>query len=113
VLDEAARAGVTRRAFTAEQIRDRLVLAMINEAAELLRDGIARSASDIDLVTVHGYGFPRWRGGLMCHADQIGVAQVLDGLRALHREDPLLWRPSAVLVGCAARGIALRDWTGD
>ncbi|MEC3862604.1 3-hydroxyacyl-CoA dehydrogenase NAD-binding domain-containing protein [Mesobacterium sp. TK19101] len=111
VRDESARAGVTRRAFSAEEIAHRLVLAMINEAAGILWDGIAQTASDIDLVTVHGYGFPRWRGGLMCHADQVGVAQVLDGVRALEREDPLVWRPGDLLVECAARGIALRDWT--
>ncbi len=110
IREEAHFAGVTRREFTADEIRHRLLLAMINEAADTLAEGIAASAADIDLVTVHGYGFPRWRGGLMHHADSLGAARVLEGLKALAAEDPLVWRPSRVVEDCAARGIAFAAW---
>ena len=46
---------------------------MINEAANILLEGIAATTADIDLVLVQGFGFARWRGGLLHYADQIGV----------------------------------------
>ncbi|MCR9122392.1 MAG: 3-hydroxyacyl-CoA dehydrogenase NAD-binding domain-containing protein [Phyllobacteriaceae bacterium] len=110
VREEAHFAKVERRAFTDDEIRRRLVLAMINEAADILAEGIAQSAADIDLVTVFGYGFPRWRGGLMHHADTLGADAILAELRALEAEDPIVWKPSAAIVACAEQGIALRDY---
>ncbi|MDH3263410.1 MAG: 3-hydroxyacyl-CoA dehydrogenase family protein, partial [Paracoccaceae bacterium] len=108
--EEAHFAKVTRREFTDDEIRERLLLAMINEAADILHEGIAASARDIDLVTVHGYGFPRWRGGLMHHADTLGPKQVLAGLNELAKEDPLVWRASPLIEDCAAKGTSFADW---
>ena len=107
---ESRLARVERRAFTADDIRHRLLLAMINEAADILAEGIAQSAADIDLVTVFGYGFPRWRGGLMHHADTLGAERILAGLRALQAEDPIAWKPGAAILACAERDIALADY---
>ncbi|MFV0244252.1 MAG: 3-hydroxyacyl-CoA dehydrogenase NAD-binding domain-containing protein [Qingshengfaniella sp.] len=112
IREEAHFAKVTRGEFSADEIRRRLTHAMINEAAEILAEGIAEKAADIDLVTVHGYGFPRWRGGLMHYADTLGAAHVLAVLEELAREDPLVWRPSRVIVDCARRGIPLAEWRG-
>lgn len=110
VREESWFAKVTRREFSADEIRRRLLLAMINEAADILAEGIAASARDIDLVTVFGYGFPRWRGGLMHYADSIGAARIVADLRELAREDALVWAPSPALITCAERGIALADY---
>ena len=112
VREESWFAKVTRRAFSADEIRRRLLLAMINEAAAILAEGIAASARDIDLVTVFGYGFPRWRGGLMHYADTIGAARIVAGLQELAGEDPLVWAPSTALVACAEGGIRLADYKG-
>lgn len=109
-IEEAHFAGITRTDYGPEEIRERLVLAMINEAADILHEGIAGSAADIDLVTVFGYGFPRWRGGLMHHADTIGAAAIVSRLGDLVREDPVAWKISPVLADCAERGIRLADW---
>lgn len=109
-LEEAHFAGITRVDYKPDEIRHRLLLAMINEAAEILREGIAGSAADIDLVTVFGYGFPRWRGGLMHYADTLGPENVLAGLEELATEDALVWRPSEVIRDCAARGISFAEW---
>lgn len=109
VREEAYFAKVTRRDFSHEEIRNRLLCAMINEAADILADGIARSASDIDLVTVHGCGFPRWRGGLMYHADRTGPGVVLDHIREFANEDPVVWRPSPLLVKLAESGKGFGD----
>ncbi len=109
-LEESHFAGRTRTDYKSDEIRHRLLLAMINEAADILAEGIAQSAQDIDIVTVFGYGFPRWRGGLMCYADTIGAAKILADLNSLSEEDPLVWKPSKVIEECAAKGTKLADW---
>ena len=110
VVEAAAKAaGVTRRSYTPEEIRDRLLAAMINEAAGILEDGIAQSAADIDLVGIHGYGFPRWRGGLMHHADRTGAATLVSRLEALVAEDPSVWTVSPLLRRCAETGTPLAE----
>ena len=110
-LEEAHFAGIERTEYSEDEIVERLVLAMINEAADVLAEGIAQSAADIDLVTVFGYGFPRWRGGLMHYADTLGVAHVVERITALQSEDPVAWKLSPVLADCAKRNVTLADWT--
>ncbi|MCH4271026.1 3-hydroxyacyl-CoA dehydrogenase NAD-binding domain-containing protein [Kerstersia gyiorum] len=82
VIAEAA-AGVPQRAWSEAEIIDSIVLPMVNEAALILEEGIARRAVDVDLVEVHGYGFPRWRGGLLHDAEARGLKEVVARLREL------------------------------
>jgi 3-hydroxyacyl-CoA dehydrogenase len=78
LIEQTARqAGIERRAIPAAEIVDRCILALINEGARLLEEGIALRASDIDVVYLNGYGFPSWRGGPMFYADTIGLDRVL------------------------------------
>lgn len=65
IAEEALKAGVERRDFTAQEIMDRILGAMVSEGQAILDEGIAASAEAIDVVMVNGYGFPRWRGGPM------------------------------------------------
>ena len=102
--EEAHYAGVTRRVFSHDEVRERLLIAMINEAAAILDEGISGSAADIDLVTVAGYGLPRWRGGLMHYADTLGPAKVLEQLTEFGAEDPVAWKPAALIERLAAEG---------
>lgn len=111
IAEEARFAGVERREIGDDEIRERLVLAMINEAADILGEGIAASAADIDLVTVFGYGFPRWRGGLMHYADALGVDKIVERIRNLEAADPVIWKLSTSLADCADRNLSLKDWT--
>lgn len=104
ICNEAQKANITRQSFAQEDIQGRLLLAMINEAANILHEGIAACAADIDLVLVHGYGFARWHGGLMHYADQLGAPYILTELATLCDEDPNLWKPSQLIVECAATG---------
>lgn len=69
-------------AMTTQDIQNYLLFPMIDEACNILQEGIARRAQDIDLVKIHGYGFPRWRGGLMFFARQLGVAKITQSLNA-------------------------------
>ena len=109
VREEAWFAKVTRREFSHDEIRTRLVCAMVNEAAGILDEGIAATADDIDLVTIHGCGFPRERGGLMFYADQIGAAALLKQIEAFAEEDPVAWKPSPLLKRLAETGGCFGD----
>ena len=106
---EAARHGITRQPMTDDAVLNRLLLALINEAATLLGEGIAAKAADVDLVLVHGYGFPRFRGGPLFHADQIGMAALLEQVKALEAKDPIVWRVAPLIERLAAEGRGFLD----
>jgi 3-hydroxyacyl-CoA dehydrogenase len=72
---------IERRDISSEEIVERTIFAMINEGARILAEGICYRSSDIDLVFVNGYGFPAWRGGPMQYADEIGLENVLAGMK--------------------------------
>jgi 3-hydroxyacyl-CoA dehydrogenase len=97
VIAESTRKGIARRAIPADEIQKRILYAMINEGARILEEGIARRPLDIDMVEIHGYGFPRWRGGPMCQADIIGLPKVLATIREYAKADPTFWKPSTLL----------------
>jgi 3-hydroxyacyl-CoA dehydrogenase len=93
---------ITPRAVDDREIVDRLVYALVNEGARVLEEGIAARAADIDVVYLTGYGFPRWRGGPMYYAEQVGLARVAARMRELGATahgDPEFWRPAALLEG--------------
>ena len=110
IREESHFAKVTRREIGKDEITKTLLLAMINEAANILYEGIAQSAADIDLVTVFGYGFPRWRGGLMHYADEVGVDNIVRDLTELAKTDPIAWAVSPALIYCAQAGITLMQY---
>jgi 3-hydroxyacyl-CoA dehydrogenase len=86
-----ARKGVTPRTIPDQEILERQIYPMINEGAQILEEGKASRASDIDIVWLYGYGFPAWRGGPMFYADSIGLDTVLAGVKKYG------WKPSALL----------------
>ncbi len=102
--EERRRAGVTPRPFTHEDIQRRYLAAMINEAANVLHQGIALRPSDVDVVFLSGYGFPRYRGGPLHYADSVGLDRVLTDIRSYAEEDPAFWKPSPLLVQLAESG---------
>ncbi|WP_300453130.1 3-hydroxyacyl-CoA dehydrogenase NAD-binding domain-containing protein [Accumulibacter sp.] len=73
--------GIARRVISEQEIVERCVYSMINEGAKILAEGVAARPIDVDMVWLHGYGFPAWRGGPLYYADQIGLAKVLDTIR--------------------------------
>ncbi|MDP3626458.1 MAG: 3-hydroxyacyl-CoA dehydrogenase NAD-binding domain-containing protein [Hydrogenophaga sp.] len=79
----SARRGIVRRTLSAAEIQRRALLAIVNEAAHLLFEGVAERASDIDVVLVHGYGFPRWEGGPVFWARRQPRAELLEDLTSL------------------------------
>jgi 3-hydroxyacyl-CoA dehydrogenase len=93
---------IARRAFADDEIVERFVLQLINVGAEILAEGIAYRAADIDVVWVHGFGFPRHLGGPMFHADTLGIKNVLERVRHWHRILGDYWKPSPLLEKLAA-----------
>ncbi|AOJ70131.1 MULTISPECIES: 3-hydroxyacyl-CoA dehydrogenase NAD-binding domain-containing protein [Burkholderia] len=104
IAGERAKKGVTPRAFADDEIVRRYLAAMINEGANVVHEKIALRPLDVDAVFLHGYGFPRHRGGPMHYADTVGLANVLADIRAFASEDPVFWKPSPLLVDLVARG---------
>lgn len=103
-IEAAARdAGVTRRHLESEAIQRAIFYPMVNEGAKILAEGVALRASDVDLVKIHGYGFPRWRGGPMESAAALGLDGVVAGLDAL-AEAGLADPPSPRLREAARQG---------
>lgn len=101
---ERTRAGITPRAFSNAEILRRYMAAMINEGANVVHEGIALRPLDVDITLIHGYGFPRYRGGPLKYADQYGLPQVLADIREFAEEDPLFWTASPLLVQLVERG---------
>jgi 3-hydroxyacyl-CoA dehydrogenase len=106
---EAHRAslGITPRKISDEEIVQRLVYSLVNEAAHILEEGIASKASDIDMVYLMGYGFPIHRGGPMNYADQVGLFNVVQSMGRFAqnpRDDAAFWQPAPLLARLAAEG---------
>ncbi|WP_148058223.1 hypothetical protein, partial [Pseudomonas brassicacearum] len=59
---------------------------------------------DVDITFIHGYGFPRYRGGPLKYADQYGLPQVLADIREFAEQDPLFWKASPLLEQLVERG---------
>jgi len=104
--------GVAPRKISDDEIVHRLVYALVNEAAKILEEGIASKASDIDMVYLTGYGFPLFRGGPMCYADQQGlfnVVQTMKRFAANPLDDASFWQPAPLLAKLVAEG---KSFTG-
>ncbi|MBR9842029.1 MAG: 3-hydroxyacyl-CoA dehydrogenase [Rhodobacteraceae bacterium] len=96
IREERESRGIAARGFSEEEIQRHCLAAMVNEGARLLRLGVARCPSDIDVVMVHGYGFPRWRGGPMKAADLVGLWAVQRDIEQFAQQDSVFWSPEPV-----------------
>ena len=105
IIKHSADIGVVRRKISDEEIVERLVYALVNEGAQLLDEGIAQRASDIDMVYLSGYGFPLFRGGPMLYADTVGLPNVVDAMERFARgRHGDAWKPAPLLARLAAEG---------
>jgi 3-hydroxyacyl-CoA dehydrogenase / enoyl-CoA hydratase / 3-hydroxybutyryl-CoA epimerase len=96
--------GRARKPFRDEEIRERLVLPMVNEAIRCLGEGILRSARDGDVGAVFGLGFPPFRGGPFRFADTLGARALLDKLERLRERHGARFEPAPLLVELAGSG---------
>jgi 3-hydroxyacyl-CoA dehydrogenase len=110
IVETSARLGVTRRPIDKQEIVERLLFPMINDGARILEEGIAARPGDIDVIWVFGYGFPAWRGGIMHHADTVGLAHVRDRLiEFAARTGDERHKPVPLLAKLAAEGKGFGD----
>ena len=99
--------GITARKISDEEIVQRRVFSLVNEAAFILEEGIAARASDIDMVYITGYGFPIYRGGPMNYADQFGLFNVIQAMKRFAQnphDDAQFWQPAPLLARLVAEG---------
>ncbi|MEE9315257.1 MAG: 3-hydroxyacyl-CoA dehydrogenase NAD-binding domain-containing protein [Rhizobiaceae bacterium] len=106
-----AELGINTRSISDEEIVERTMFALANEGAHVLGEGVANRASDIDTVYIHGYGYPRWRGGPMHYAESVGLGVVAtkirewsDGASGVH------WTASDLLMELADEAKGFSDW---
>ena len=108
IKETAAELGVPQQLYR-QEILHRLLFASVNEACRILEEGKAYRASDIDVMWLHGFGFPRYRGGLMYWADGIGVNNVYDQIATWHQQSGDRWAPSGLLRELAEAGTPFRE----
>jgi 3-hydroxyacyl-CoA dehydrogenase len=109
IEDFAAKQGIARRAVGDAEIHDRILFAMVNEGARILDEGIAARPSDVDIIWITGYGWPKYRGGPMFWADLQGLPAVLAKLKALEAAHGEAFRPSPLIKRLAAEGKEFKD----
>jgi len=99
--------GIKPRKISDEEIVQRLVYSLVNEAAHILEEGIANKASDIDVVYIFGYGFPVHRGGPLCYADEQGLFNVAQSMKRFAQnplDDAQFWEPAPLIQRLVAEG---------
>jgi 3-hydroxyacyl-CoA dehydrogenase/enoyl-CoA hydratase/3-hydroxybutyryl-CoA epimerase len=101
--------GGQRTQVSVDEIQQRCVLAMVNEAVRTLEDGIVRSPRDGDVAAVFGIGFPPFRGGPFRYMDSVGAARIVERLEDLNFRFAPRFAPSALLIEVARKGGKFHD----
>ncbi|MEK9661190.1 MAG: 3-hydroxyacyl-CoA dehydrogenase NAD-binding domain-containing protein, partial [Alphaproteobacteria bacterium] len=96
--------GIARRQIDDQEILERCIYAAVNEGAKIVGEGVALRASDVDIMWLYGFGFPRWRGGIMHYAETVGLPEVLARIEAFEAVHGSLWTPATFLRECVAAG---------
>jgi 3-hydroxyacyl-CoA dehydrogenase len=105
LIEHSRERGIKRRTIPPAEIVERCLFGMINEAGHILDEGVVSRPSDVDVVWLTGYGFPRYRGGPLFYADRLGVGHVLARIEALReRFGEAFWLPAPLLSRLAASG---------
>ena len=109
IKEVAAKKGIAQREFSDEEVLQRLLFGSLNEACKMIEEGKALRASDIDVMWLSGFGFPRYRGGLMFWADGIGAQAVYNQIAAWHQRYGARWAPAPLLRQVAEQGGQFRE----
>ena len=102
---------IAPRTHSTEEIQERCLFPLLNEGFRVLGEGIVMRAADIDVVWTSGYGFPRYRGGPMFHAEVLGLETLLNGMRR-YRDifGPMHWEPAPLLVELVEKKLTIAEW---
>jgi 3-hydroxyacyl-CoA dehydrogenase len=104
IVSASKEAGIERRQVTDQEILERCIYALVNTGAQILDEGIALRAGDIDIAYIYGYGFPRYRGGPMFYADSVGLDKVHEAVQRFHAAHGEFWTPAPLLERLARAG---------
>jgi 3-hydroxyacyl-CoA dehydrogenase len=104
-------AGIQQRQISAQEIVERCIYTLVNEGAQILEEGIALRAVDIDIIYLNGYGFPAHRGGPMWYADTVGLKKVYERIRDFQRRLGSWWEPAPLLRRLAEQGKTFADYS--
>ena len=110
ILQEAERLGIKRTTIENTEIEQRCMYSLINEGAKILEEGIAYRPGDIDVIWSYGYGFPRFRGGPMYMADQIGLETIYEAVMSYRDKFGDYWTPAPLLETLARDRKTFADW---
>jgi 3-hydroxyacyl-CoA dehydrogenase len=97
---------IQRKPISDLEIVTRILTIMVNEGAKIVGEGFAQRASDVDIVFIYGYGFPRYQGGPMFWAEQRGFKTVLADVQRYFEAHGKLWQPAPLLISLAESGAA-------
>ena len=106
----ATEAGIPQRNISSAEIVDRCILALVNEGARILEEGIALRAVDVDIIYLNGYGFPTCRGGPMWYADTVGLKRIYERISEFHQQHGELWEPAPLLKRLLERGSTFAEF---
>ncbi len=107
--EERTRAGIIPKIFNGQEIIDKYISSLVLEGVKILEEKISLRPSDIDVVYINGYGFPRWRGGPMNYADSIGLDKVLNNIKIYEKENPRFWKCPDLLTKLVSENKSFKD----
>ena len=107
--EERKRAGINPKEFTDQEILNKYISSLVLEGVKILEEKISLRPSDIDVVYINGYGFPRWRGGPMNYADSIGLDKILNNIKNYEKEDPRFWKCPNLLTKLVSENKCFKD----
>ncbi|XP_041366322.1 peroxisomal bifunctional enzyme-like isoform X2 [Gigantopelta aegis] len=114
ILDHSTKLGIVRRKISAQEIVERCLFAVISEAFHCLEDGVVAKAEDVDVIWLYGLGFPRYRGGPLFYASQLGLKKVYDRICYYHKQFPDVshWMPSELFrrLALAENNTPMSSW---
>ncbi len=113
IKEVAEEHNIEQRTFSDEEVLHRLLFSSINEICKILEEGKALRASDADVMWLHGFGFPRYRGGPMYWGDTIGAREIYNQIAAWHQRYGARWAPSNLLRQVAEADGKLREIKSD
>ena len=105
IVEYSKEHNIPRREISDEEIIERCIYGLVNVGAQILDEGIALRASDIDMVYLTGYGFPLYRGGPMFYADTVGLKKVVETMERFEKgRNGHFWKVAPLLGKLADEG---------
>jgi len=110
IVETSKELGIERRTISDQEILERCLYPLVNEGAKILDEGIALRSGDVDVVWIHGYGFPRHRGGPMFWAETVGLDVITAAMHRYQDRHGAWMAPAPLLEKLTAEGKRFGDY---